>query len=271
MFCPKPDFTSAESHDAICLCSWYSVTMWVLKGQPRVAGCGLTSVVLEREVVQIGPHSQQTGVPSGPGSSPTPSLTHLTRQLHWDVSPITFHHPTCFSPVAYTNLENICLHSNITRSSSPGPLLMPNMFFLILLMTLQNKIFHLCPGKRTEEKKQERKTEEEKNFHLPKLLDEPHHTFITLPSPSSRPSGKISTADRSTGDLEQRIKGRKFSPDLYFCKELRFSVYFHDERSEQKKKSQLLPWWNTYCSRMLHALCQRIRSIDFLKWKISLR
>lgn len=150
-----------HSDDAICPHSWYSVTRWVLKGQPRVAGCGLRSVVLEREVVQIGPHSQQTGVPSGPDSSPTPSLTHLTRQLRWDLSQIAFHHPTCFSPVAYTNLENICLHSNITWSSSPEPLPMPNMFCSFYWWHCKIR-FSTSAQERELRKKQERKTEEEK-------------------------------------------------------------------------------------------------------------
>lgn len=149
--------------------------------------------------------------------------------------------------------------------------------FFTLLMKLQNKIFHLCPGKQNSEKKKknkrEKQSEEEKNFHLPELLAECHHTFIILPSTSSRALGKkISIADSSTGDLSAENQGQEVFPRFVFSYVTEiFSLFSWWKKWAEKKTTQLLPSWNTYCGRMLHALCQRIHSIDFLKWKISLR
>jgi len=137
-----------SSCDAICPCSRCSVAGWALRGQPKAAGCGLESVVSEREVVQIDPHSQQTGVPSGPGSSPTPGLSHLTRQLHGDLALITVHHPTCFLPMC-TPTQTASAFAAEMFPGAPAQSLCPckTCYFFILLMKLQNKIFHMCAGK----------------------------------------------------------------------------------------------------------------------------
>lgn len=81
VFCPKTQIllvlSHLSSHDAICPCSRHGVAGWVLKRQPGSAVCGLESVVLEREVVQIptvnkpvSPGDQALRPPSvSPGSS----------------------------------------------------------------------------------------------------------------------------------------------------------------------------------------------------------
>ena len=71
------------------------------------------------------------------------------------------------------------------------------------------------------EKKNKRvkQTEEEKKFPLIRAvswtLSHIHNSAFHQQQGFGK---KISMADSNTGDLVQRIKGRKFSPDLYFYK-----------------------------------------------------
>lgn len=118
-----------------------------------------------------------------------------TRRLCGDRSLITFNYPTCFLPIVYTGPEHICLRSS--KSSRPEPLPMQNLFSSLYWWNCKIR-FSTCAQesriqKTNEQKKttkREKQSEEEKNFHLPELLAECHHTFIILPSTSSRALGK---------------------------------------------------------------------------------
>lgn len=72
--CPNPQTLLALSHLSSHDVTWHGVAGWVLKGH-RGAGFGLQNVGLERQWVQIHPYSHQTGVPSGPVSSPSLTQT----------------------------------------------------------------------------------------------------------------------------------------------------------------------------------------------------